>query len=471
VIVVIDDLGADKVPAFAEGGGAFLPTTPHLDDLAAEGLSFTEAWASPLCSPTRASLLTGLYPHHHGVGSPVAVDDAEGALSDTDTTTLAEVLQASGYATGLFGKWHLGGLDDAGQTWEPTVQCWLGDTSYGSVAPPVQHGFDTFVGFLGGEPADFGTWARIEASDAGGTACLETEHPDAVAVEAALGWISGVGSPFFAMVSFAMPHADNAWGTGTYEADDVPAGCAVEACVAAGNCGDTDGDGLDDDQDHIYAALVGCVDARVGELVAGLPPDTLVVVLGDNGTPGNQPFGRDVMEDPYTRSVSPRTGSGRWGKGSALRSGVRVPLLVAGVPGRGEVERPVLVSDLYATLVEALGVEAPESDGASFAACLDGWFGSCAVATPEERPHYVEAWNDGRSTGGVAALRGERHRLVEELDGTCLAPALYAQDDAYDEVDLYASLPLAAALLKRGFHALDAAWFPRDAEGLVRFCR
>src|SRR5437588_9635456 len=126
LLVVADDLGYSDLGCY---GGEI--RTPNLDALAANGLKFTQFCNCARCCPTRASLLTGLYPHQAGVG---AMDNDAGAqfpgyrgrLNDR-CVTIPEVLRTAGYGTYMVGKWHLGG--DPG---------------------PVRRGFDEFYGMIGG---------------------------------------------------------------------------------------------------------------------------------------------------------------------------------------------------------------------------------------------------------------------------------------------------------------------------------
>jgi arylsulfatase A-like enzyme len=107
IVILADDMGFSDLGCY----GSEIPT-PHLDTLAAQGLRFTQFYNGARCCPSRASLLTGLYPHQTGVGYMMGRTDSpgyQGELNDR-CVTIAEVLKTAGYFTAMTGKWHLGGL-------------------------------------------------------------------------------------------------------------------------------------------------------------------------------------------------------------------------------------------------------------------------------------------------------------------------------------------------------------------------
>jgi arylsulfatase A-like enzyme len=133
VVVLVDDLGFADVGCY----GAEIDT-PNVDALADAGLRYTNFHATPLCSPSRAALLTGLNPHAAGVGYLVSGETGypgyQGQL-DPDAVTLAELFRANGYRTLMVGKWHLTSIDDT-------------ESASSRASWPLQRGFDRFYGFL-----------------------------------------------------------------------------------------------------------------------------------------------------------------------------------------------------------------------------------------------------------------------------------------------------------------------------------
>src|SRR6185503_15803701 len=128
------------------------PTTrmPTIDKLAASGVTFVNAWSSPVCSPSRACLFTGMHSFRHGVYSPTvagAVLPTEIVVggTKTTTTTIAKVLSGSCYSSGLFGKWHLG-------------EDYVDGSNYG----PIYFGWNHFAGALGGALSSYTDWKKVE---------------------------------------------------------------------------------------------------------------------------------------------------------------------------------------------------------------------------------------------------------------------------------------------------------------------
>jgi arylsulfatase A-like enzyme len=190
VLILADDLGYSDVGCY----GSEI-RTPNIDRLGRGGVRFTQFFNTARCSPSRASLLTGLHPHQTGVGILTDADGPagyRGSLNDR-CATLAEVLGEAGYATGLSGKWHL-----------------ASDMTKPSPAWPTRRGFQHFFGTLSGAGSYYQpstlyrgeTDAGAEASDPG------FFYTDAIAADAAsfIGESVDAGRPFFSYVAFTAPH-------------------------------------------------------------------------------------------------------------------------------------------------------------------------------------------------------------------------------------------------------------------------
>ncbi|MBN1685293.1 MAG: sulfatase-like hydrolase/transferase, partial [Spirochaetales bacterium] len=140
VLILADDMGYSDIGCF----GSEI-ATPNLDSLAAKGVRFSQMYNCARCCPSRASLLTGLYPHQAGIGfmvSDLGSPAYQGYLSD-ECVTIAEVLKSAGYRTALSGKWHVGGRYAAADPVPPGP----GSKGY---PRPLDRGFDRFFGTLAG---------------------------------------------------------------------------------------------------------------------------------------------------------------------------------------------------------------------------------------------------------------------------------------------------------------------------------
>lgn len=501
IVVVIDDLGTDKVPSYLtaaeQAQASFLPTTPTIDALSAAGLRFSHAWANPVCSPSRATFITGDYASTHTVGDNVAEGTTNPELPEG--LSLASDLRDAGYATALFGKWHLGFTGVNGTTdWSSSTTCPT-ETTIADEQNPMLHGFDYYQGEIHVGGASYVDWYKGTSPGDGTTgACEETVYHDEIVVDTAVDWIAdrwdagtGTMAPYFAFVSLKAVHTDGDGG-GRHNENDIPPSVVItEPCLQDGvtnSCGDADGDGEDDEERMIFQLLVEGTDAAVNDLLEGIDAigdgaldDTLVILWGDNGTT------REIMEPPFTSSAE-------YGKGTMYESGIKVPLTVTDAaawkalregrrppltliarPGR-EVSRPVLIADLYDTILAATGATASHAtDGESFAACFTSTSPTCGYGSI--RPMWAEQYRiDGSGIrSGQGAWRNSSLKVQVEYqrDATCINPTVYDLNaDPYELTDLYATLsPARARGLKRSVGDIDAPWFPHESTGQTRWCR
>ena len=412
LVVLLDDVGVDKLGAYGEHPDA--GPTPVMDLIAERGVLFRNAWSTPVCSPARASALTGRLPRSHGVG--VSITSGGGGLAASELS-LAAWLGTHGYRTAAIGKWHLV---------SNTVPApWMHPITWG--------GFETHVGSRQ-NIGDYSSWARWVVTPAGGDVAVSTTYATTQTVDDALTAIRSFGEdPWF--VWFA-PHAVHE------PLHDPPAHLH------------TGGDVSGAPADVQYSAVLEALDTELGRLLRSLRPAvrdrTYVVVMGDNGT-------------YQSASTSPFGGPGN-GKGTVKEGGVRVPLLVVGpdvVPG----ENPALfhIVDLFPTLVELAGVPLPTDvalDGVSQARLLRAPVAGGlrdTMTTSLFKPNGF-----GPYTTHDQAARDERYKLI--LRGGILPPAgpperLYdLWEDPFEQVNLLLSGPLSreqAAALARLRAELD----------------
>jgi arylsulfatase A len=389
VLVMIDDYGWADTGCY----GSTYHQTPHIDRLAARGVRFTDAYATaPVCSPTRASLMTGKYPARlnltdwlPGRGDLPAQRMARPVIRQElplAERTLAEELGSRGYVTAHIGKWHLGG---------------------GGFEPERQ-GFNlNIAGDHTGTPLSyFAPFQREGRFMPGLEQAGANEYlPDRLTAEAERFMEANREHPFFLYLphySVHIPMKAKAELIAKYRALPRP---------ERGQ------------NNPVYAAMVESMDESIGRLVRkiedlGLVKQTVFIFTSDNG-------GLAVKEGPET----PATDNGPWraGKGYLYEGGIRVPLIVSW-PGRiraGVVERtPVNTNDIFATVAEMAarpgmpGRPAAGIDGRSLWPLLTGTGRLKPRALYWHYPHYSnQSINAGDLDQPGGAIREGRYKLLE----------------------------------------------------------
>jgi len=396
VFILADDLGWSDLTTY----GSSFYETPNLDRLAAQGVRFTQAYAAcSVCSPTRASLLTGRYPARLGLtdwipGRPDRPDQklARAPLLNQlplEEVTLAEVFRAAGYRTGFIGKWHLGE-----------------DAKYF----PDQQGFDVNIAGCGkGHPPSYFSPYGISTLADGPAG----EHlDDRLTYEAIkfVGEAAAKGQPFLLYLSHYAVHTPlqaKPELIAKYQAKLAAHAMPAPAIAQHPQDGNTRVV-----QSHpTYAAMVESLDTSVGRLVAkldelGLRENTIVVFTSDNG-------GLSTAEGSPTSNLPLRAG-----KGWAYEGGVREPLIVSWprhLPAGRTSDAIVTSPDFFPTLLDLAGLPAEprlHADGASFAPGLRD-----PAVRPADRPiywHYPHYSNQrGRPN---SAMRDGRWKLIEWLE-------------------------------------------------------
>lgn len=379
VLIVADDLGAHDLTCY----GSKFHRTPQLDALAAGGVRFTQAYAAcPVCSPTRAAIMTGKWPARlhltdwlPGRGDLPAQRLARPAFSQhlpLAETTLAEQFQTAGYVTGVIGKWHLGG-----EGFEPAKQGFQFNVAGDQTGTPLSY---------------FAPFERNGRAMPGLAEAPAGEYlTDRLAAEAEKFIERHHEQPFF----LYLPHY--AVHTPLRAKPDV-----VAKYPAAGPF-------RGQQNNPIYAAMLESLDDAVGRTLAslkkhGLSEKTIVIFTSDNG-------GLATVEGPHTPATS--NAPLREGKGYLYEGGIRVPLVMSW-PGkwRAGATSDVLASsvDFWPTLLAACGLDAPSLDGASLLPALEP-----AASGKVERDtlywHYPHYANQGGRPG--AAIRSGEFKLIE----------------------------------------------------------
>ncbi|GGA88573.1 hypothetical protein GCM10011369_33390 [Neiella marina] len=407
LLIVGDDIGVDNVSGYGEHGD-YSAQTPNIDQLASSGVLFRNVWANPMCSPSRASLLTGRHALRHGVFSPGRL----GELAATEYT-IAEALKDAGYATALFGKWHLG-----------TRQASL----------PTSQGFDYYSGSLENID-DYFSWQKttlVGADAEQSEPVVETAYAtDAVASEAAE-WIASTQQPWFVQLAFNAPHFPF----------HVPPEGSYHAVSLAGQPGDLcSRNSSNDPVTACYRAMAEAMDSAIGQLLNSMDTttreNTLVIFVGDNGTSGAA-----VIEDsdyPFTAAHA---------KGTMYEGGVNVPLVIAAGNNigldAGEIDALVQIQDLYPTLL-AIGnaTTSNDIDGLSLLGHLDAQ----APASQVHQQLYSELY-DETDTDRWAVTDGVAKYINNEGIDECYD----LSSDAAETTNLYASngeVAASCAILKQ----------------------
>ena len=315
VIIFTDDQGYRDVGSY----GAPDFETPHLDQMAAEGVRFTDFYvAQGVCSASRAALLTGCYSNRVGIhgalfpGAPVGLNPEE--------TTLAEICKSQGYATAMFGKWHLGDHPDF---------------------LPTQQGFDEYLGL----PYSNDMWPKHPSNAQHQFPRLPLYENDSIIeyldedqnqlttqyTERAVQFIEkNKDQPFFLYVAHSMPH--------------------VPLYVSEKFNGKS--------ENGLYGDVIMEIDWSVGQILEtlkahGLDENTLVIFTSDNG-----PW---LSYGNHSGSALPL----REGKGTALEGGVRVPCIMrwtGRIPAGVEQDEPAMTIDILPTVAHLIGAPLPEKN-------------------------------------------------------------------------------------------------------------
>ncbi|MGH9842143.1 MAG: sulfatase-like hydrolase/transferase [Blastocatellia bacterium] len=338
ILILADDLGYGDLACY----GSQKNLTPHIDELARGGVRFTDFHsASAVCSPARASILTGRAPARLGILR--AFRDTKDEYLRRETITLPELLKEAGYATAHVGKWHLGGLHKS-------------DLADRKSAPPgpLQQGFDHYLA-MNEEPEPRGRLVRTRGIYRQGGQYLfrddkpispSTEHLTEIETAEAERMIETFHQqqkPFFLNLWFDNPHEPYEPAPDSYLKPH---------------------EGKATDDDLLYRSMVAHLDAGVGRIVAklrqlGIAGNTLVIFTSDNGATG-------------PGSSAPL----RAGKGTLFEGGIRVPM-IAVWPEKiraGATSNEFAISaDLLPTICEAAGITPPRAlwlDGESLLAHL-----------------------------------------------------------------------------------------------------
>jgi arylsulfatase A len=389
ILIVADDLGRNDLACY---GNKFIET-PALNNLAAEGQQFNNAYcAAPLCSPTRASIITGNNParinlteHLHGYAAPgpkqkLVTPKIETGLP-SPLITIPEVLNNYGYATAHFGKWHLG----AGPS-SPAAQGYK--KVYGGGVEGLPKTF--FYPFFNGSPYK----DLLQDTKAG-------DYLDDALTTKAIDYIgSKKDSNFFVALNFYAPHVPIE-GKPNLVAKYKEKRTLVKQS------------GLPEDE---YAAMVENIDYNVGRLInylkqSGLDKNTVVIFTSDNG-------GLDVEEVPAFAKHTPPTNNlpYKGGKGSIYEGGIKAPLIIWGatIEQRNNVTSLVSSDDIFNTVMQFAGAKELAPDGVAMQPVLS----NMRIAARKYFLHFPH-YSPQRGKPGAVMIYGQ-YKLIEWYENNTL---------------------------------------------------
>ncbi|MEZ6138512.1 MAG: sulfatase [Pirellulaceae bacterium] len=410
VLLLADDLGWTGLRCF----GSDFYETPHLDALAARGVRFTSAYsACTVCSPTRASLMTGKYPARLHLTDFIAGQNRPFAKLqipnwtkqlNSEEITVAEILRNAGYRTGHIGKWHLNGRGAAARGTQP-----------------VDQGFD----YSYERPANSKGYLLQEESESGSKYLT-----DALTDKACEFIDQSAGEPFFLYFAYNVPHTpiEGRQDLVEYFQGKVDAGAIHK--------------------NPTYAAMVASLDMSVGRIVNQLERNalmekTLIVFISDNGGL-TQRYGK---HDGFTDNIPLRRG-----KGSAYEGGVRVPAIISWprvTQGNSVCDEPIITNDLFPTFLAAAGVETRNDesvDGRSLEPVLRDVTAKLDRDLFWHYPHYHAGGDSPYS-----AIRSGDLRLIEFHEDNSIQLYNLAEDIG-EQRDLSQQLPDKARELRSKLH-------------------
>ncbi len=316
IFMIADDLGVDYLNGYHDSN--LLPNTPTLDSIRAHGVTFENSFSSPMCTPSRATVMSGKLGIKTGVLSPPGNLD----LEHKSIFTALEELTDNTYADAVIGKWHIS---------QPT------DPFH-----PSQHNIDYYSGLLGAGVDDYFAWQKTED----GITTTENTYVTQYITDKAINWIGDQNQPWFCWIAHAAPH--------------TPFHVPPEGLYTISN---------PTNNKRKYVAMIEAIDHELNRLLNTISQEvkdnTIFIFIGDNGTPANL-----VQDYPDGH-----------GKGTLYQGGIRVPMIAsgAGVTRIGERESAMVhINDIYATILDLAGAELPGGihNSLSFSHLLNGEEGS-----------------------------------------------------------------------------------------------
>lgn len=361
LLVIADDFGVDPVPRYSFGETkAVMPTLERLMD---SGIRFTNVWTNPICSPTRAAILTGKYGFRTGV---LNAEEA-GRINVNEKTLHSKLneLTDSPYSTSIIGKWHLSASNTPNR--------------------PQEMGVGYYAGLYTGGVNDYNSWPL----NVNGETSPENNYITTKLTDLAIQWIGEQKNPWFCWLAYTAPHSPF----------HLPPAHMHNQFSLSENSASIEANPL-----PYYLAMAESMDYEINRLLTALSDEvyqnTIIVFIGDNGTP------RQVVQPPYNRNQA---------KGSLYQGGIHVPLVISGpaVSRINAVDNSLITNvDLHNTILEIAGLE-PDADidSQSFYSLLTN------ENTGQREFNYTEVLNERANRSGFT-IANATHKLIVFDNGT-----------------------------------------------------
>jgi arylsulfatase B len=359
IFIIADDMGWD-VFGKCYGMNTIKAKTPTLDSIAANGMSFTNYWVNPECSPTRAAMLTGRYGFRTGVGG---VNPKADMILNNNEIIIQKYINdktQNGYATAVIGKWHVSGNN--------------------TLSAPVNFGVQYFAGFLEGALPDYYNWTELSNGKQQSVKTYTTTH----FVNQSIGWIQRQSKPFFLWLAFNAPH--NPFHR-------PPLNLITDKSTS------DDATAIRSNPYRYYLAAIEAMDKEIGRLISSLTTaqrnNTLFVFMGDNGSPPR------VAQNPVSRTTA---------KSTLFQGGINTPLIVCGKNiNRKNARETALVgaTDMFATFADVAGTgDSKYQDGQSIKPLFT------AHNTQKRSFVYSELFGSAQNNNDGYAIRNENYKLI-----------------------------------------------------------
>ena len=407
LLILADDLGIETLGSFGVGDGT--AETPVLNELAARGVSFSNVWSQPLCSSTRATILTGRYGFRTGVGAQIVNGPALGAIPAPPAKPATAVLELpigggmaaiealrailpttwgpsleeftlpmalatrtdAVYSTAAIGKWH------------------MADVSNGWQRHPNLAGFAHFSGLLTGAPESYSAWVKV----VDGEFFSQDGYAPADKVDDTIDWIREQQMPWFVWLGLNLVH--------------VPIHLPPQELLTGDYAG-LERSSLRRQRLRYFSAMIEAMDAEIGRLLDSIDEQVLAnthtIFMGDNGTRGS------VVGAPFDLAHA---------KATLYQGGINVPLIVSGpgVAQGGTSEALVNSTDLFASILDLAGVQM------SAALSDDRSLDSVSIVPYLSNPAhdslrdwvYADHFPGADVGDGGAAIRDRRFKLIEQF--------------------------------------------------------